>query len=107
MDCHRGGSQARLLASVFTGSKLGKFRVEGRNRNHNFCHMNDLNTSTVLFRGDWRAVLDFLTGILLKDSVREVRITRKAEHWKVNVTGIKHAKKKSSNPTVGLHDLYW
>ncbi len=69
--------------------------------------MKDMNTSTAHFEGDWCAVLDFLTGILIKDTVSQVRIDRREKAWKVDVKGLNHAKKRSSNPPAGLYDLYW
>lgn len=69
--------------------------------------MHDLNTSAASFRGDWRAVLEFLGGILLKDSVNEINLKRSADRWQVDVKGLKQVKKKTGGSNAGLYDLYW
>lgn len=73
--------------------------------------MNDINTSGLSkhasFQGDWGAVLEFLGGILLKNSVKKVSITRTREDaWKVDVSGLKQGKKPKASMG-GLYDLYW
>ena len=68
--------------------------------------MKDINTLNAPFQGDWRAVLDFLGGILVKYNVEKISITRSSDRWKVDVDGLKH-KKKRNNALGGLYDLYW
>lgn len=68
--------------------------------------MHDIKTITASFQGDWRAVLEFLEGILLKESVKKVDISRTDDQWKVHVTGLKQSK-KPKKASGGLYDLYW
>jgi len=68
--------------------------------------MHDINTLKTSYEGDWRAVLEFLRGILLKDSVKQVNITRTKDTWKVQVEGLKQGTKPKGSGK-GLYDLYW
>jgi len=68
--------------------------------------MKDINTLPVSFEGDWHTVLDFLAGVLVKDNVEKISISRFSERWKVDVSGLNHKKKRNNN-LGGLYDLYW
>ena len=100
----------RPEASSQPGVQLRKVRVEMQEELKQFCNTNDMkdmNTISASFEGDWRAVIDFLTGVAV-GKVKRIGIAREKEQkWKVDIHNLKHEPTRKSNPLAGLYDLSW